>query len=130
MKALGIILALLLALGCLTGCGSARPGKNAAPDTENAHASAPELSSYTVFCCSAKSGAGIEGVVLNFCTDTACTPITTSAQGEAVFTGPPASYHVQIVQIPAGWKLAQEEADWYTEPSGGRCRVPFEEVEE
>ena len=69
-------------------------------------------------------------MIVNFCTDTACTPVTTSEQGTAVFTGPPERYHVQIVSVPTGWKLAQEETEWYTEPFGETYRIPFEEVRE
>ena len=128
MKHLSVFLALLLLLGCLTGCGSPQTGKNDAPPSGTDKD--PGLRSYTVCCYDADNGEAVEGVVINFCTDTACTPVTSGEDGTAVFTGPPANYHVQIVRIPAGWKLAQEETEWYTESFGETCRIPFAEVGE
>ena len=88
----------------------------------------PGICTYTVHCYADEESEeliGIEGVVLNFCTDTACTPVTTTAQGTAVFTGPPAAYHVQIVKVPEGWELAQTETEWQTAPFGEVYWIPF-----
>ena len=73
---------------------------------------------------------GVEGVVVNFCTDKLCVPVTSNAAGEAVYEGPPEEYHVEIVKIPDGWKLAQEEAEWTTEPFGELYWVALLEVSE
>ncbi len=88
----------------------------------------PELCTYTVYCCGAENGEAVEGVIINFCTDVSCTPVTSAEQGAAVFTGPPASYHVQIVKIPEGWELAQDETEWETEACGEVRRILFREV--
>ncbi len=87
-----------------------------------------EALSYTVYCLDAETGEAVEGVIVNFCTDTSCTPVTSTEQGAAVFTGPPASCHVQIVRIPEGWELAQDETEWETEASGEVRRILFREV--
>ena len=89
----------------------------------------PNTVSYTVRCRGAENGEAIAGVILNFCTDTACTPVTTSEEGGAVFVGPPARYHVQIVRVPDGWQPAGE-AEWTTEPYGETFWIPFTEVGE
>ena len=85
----------------------------------------PNVCTYTVYCYGAENNEDVEGVVINFCTDTACTPVTSAAQGAAVFTGPPAKYHVQIVKIPEGWELAQDAAEWDAEPFGEVYWIPF-----
>lgn len=85
----------------------------------------PNVCTYTVNCYGAVNGEDLEGVVVNFCTDTTCVPVTSAQNGAAVFTGPPNRYHVQIVKVPEGWKLAQEETEWETEPFGETYWLPF-----
>jgi hypothetical protein len=51
----------------------------------------------------------IEGVVINFCTDSACTPVTTDADGLAVFTGMRYRYHVQVIKIPEGYEFVDPD---------------------
>ncbi len=138
MKRLYLLLALVLLLGCLTGCGQARPKESPAPaeapageatepagETED---QAPEAEtpapadkgaasaacSYTIRAVNMDNGKGIEGVVCNFCTDLSCSPVTTDEDGTAVFTGAPARYHVQVLKVPVGWVLSGE-SEFYTE---------------
>lgn len=73
----------------------------------------PKRCTYTVYCYDVDGGADVNGVVVNFCTDTACTPVTSADMGAAVFTGAPEQYHVQVVKVPEGWKLV-DEAEWTT----------------
>lgn len=89
----------------------------------------PTLCTYTVFAYDSAEYDPVEGVVVNFCTDTACTPVTTAQTGRAVFTGPRASYHVQIVQSPEGW-LPDGNDEWITEPYGQLFLLPFSETGE
>ena len=84
---------------------------------------------YTVIAYGELTGDEVEGVTVNFCTDTTCTPVTTSALGRAVFTGPPAQYHGQIVSVPEGWELAGD-AEFYTEAYGGTFWIPFRAVDQ
>ena len=56
--------------------------------------------------------APVEGVVINFCTDTACTPVTTDGEGLAVFTGMRYRYHIQVIKIPEGYEFV--DPDTYT----------------
>ena len=97
---------LVLSLGCLTCCASKNPSGNETEETS--------LCTYTVCVTSLEDGKGIEGVMINFCTDYACTPVTTDEDGTAVFTGDPYKYHVQIIKCPEGFEMP-EESDWYTE---------------
>ncbi|MBQ9880494.1 MAG: hypothetical protein IJM45_08700 [Clostridia bacterium] len=115
-----IALNILLLLSCLTGCDNARPSEGTDND--------PGLCTYTVYCRGADNRDAIQGVIINFCTDTTCTPVTSSEQGEAVFTGAPAEYHVEIVKIPDGWELAQDEAEWYTGTQSETREILFAEV--
>ncbi len=101
-----MILALALTLGCLTCCASKTSSES---ETED-----PSKCTYTVNVTSLEDGKGIEGVMINFCTDYACTPVTTDEDGTAVFTGDPYKYHVQIIKCPEGFEMP-EESDWYTE---------------
>ena len=90
----------------------------------------PGLCTYQVICYGAEQYEDVEGVVVNFCTDTTCVPVTSAERGIAVFTGAPARYHVQIVKIPEGWELAEGESEWYTEAYGESFWIPFTEAAE
>jgi len=70
----------------------------------------------------------VTDVVINFCTDTTCTPVTTAEMGRVIFTGHPAKYHAQIARAPEGWQLI-DAGDWYTEPYSQTFRIPFSAVE-
>lgn len=87
----------------------------------------PNLCTYTVGAYNVNTYEYVGGVVVNFCTDTTCTPVTTTAQGASVFTGSPAKYHVQIVQVPAGM-AATGETDFYTEAYGQTIWIPLTEA--
>ncbi len=90
----------------------------------------PAVCRYTVCCYGVDNYEEIEGVVVNFCTDTTCAPIVSGETGEAVFTGAPARYHVQIVQVPEGWVLVEGESEWTTEPYGEIYWIGFREAGE
>ena len=115
MKKIRILLALLLLAVCLAGCGGA--GKSAEKEA---------LCTYTV-SCQGEDGAGIADVMINFCTDSACTPVTSGEDGAAVFTGAPAQYHVQIIRIPEGWAL-EGQAEWTTEAKSQDFAISFREA--
>ncbi len=89
----------------------------------------PALCTYAVGAYDVDTYAYVGGVVVNFCTDTACTPVVTTEDGPALFTGAPAEYHVQIVQAPDGW-TAVGETEFYTEAYGQTFWLPFREAGE
>lgn len=89
----------------------------------------PQRCTYTVYCYDVDDGAEVSGVVVNFCTDTTCTPVSSAEFGAAVFTGAPEAYHVQIVKIPEGWRLV-DAAEWTTSPYDETFWIGFEEIRE
>ena len=73
----------------------------------------PAKCTYTVYAVDVEPRKYVPGVVVNFCTDTMCVPVTTDENGVAVFQGLPAQYHVQIISTPDGLEAAAE-TEWYT----------------
>ena len=127
-NALIYVLCLVIALSLLSACGKTGDAEQSGPETAAPAADAdhdPDVRTYTVSCYCAETGEPVGDVVVNFCTDTACTPVTSSETGAAVFTGAPAEYHVQIVRIPEGWELAQEDTEWDAGPFDETWRIPF-----
>ena len=125
MKKWTLLPVLLLALCCLFGCGT--KGEQTGEDTPPAaKESGGENCSYTV-SCRGEDGTPVAGVMINFCTDTACSPVISGEDGSAVFTGAPEEYHVQIVKIPADWELLGE-AEWTAGPGSESYSVTFREA--
>lgn len=60
-----------------------------------------------------QDGAPVPGVTVNFCTDTACTPAESDENGMISFSGAPAVYHVQIIDVPDGYSY-DEGFEMYT----------------
>lgn len=85
----------------------------------------PALCTYSIYTF-AFGGAPIEGVVVNFCTDTTCTPVVSDSNGVASFRGVPARYHVQVVSAPEGWQLTNGN-EWTTEPYSQTSYLTFTE---
>ena len=52
-------------------------------------------------------------VAVNFCTDAACVPKESGADGTVTFTGAPDVYHVQIIDAPEGYSW-DAESELYT----------------
>ena len=48
-------------------------------------------------------GAPVQGVMVNFCTDTACTMLQSDESGIISFEGAPDVYHVQLLRAPEGY---------------------------
>ena len=134
MRKIAFLLALILALFCLAGCGadkreeSAPERRDAAPAEEKSEKAdpapeapaeeaepapaeeegLPESCTYTVTAADPQ-GAPVAGVMVNFCTDEACTTVVTDENGAAVFTGEPYAYHVQIIKLPKGFQMDGEK---------------------
>ncbi len=60
-----------------------------------------------------QDGSPVEGVIVNFCTDTACVPKESDEDGLITFTGAPDAYHVTIVDAPEGYSW-DEDYEMYT----------------
>ena len=71
-------------------------------DPAPAESAAPE--SYILHVAD-QNGAPVPGVMLNFCTDTACVMLQTDETGTVVFNGEPDIYHIQLLQVPEGYSF-------------------------
>lgn len=98
MKKTAIILSLCMLIAILAGCGSSKPSAVPAPTP----APAP-LEAY-VFTCADSNGKGIEGVILQVCTDETCTLFTSDADGLVKCDGlAPMVYEVHVLKCPEGF---------------------------
>ena len=52
-----------------------------------------------------QDGAPVPGVLVNFCTDTACTLQQSDANGTVSFSGEPDLYHVKLLMAPNGFSF-------------------------
>ncbi len=133
MKKTCILLALLLLLGCLAGCGaSAQANTPEEPDPETSvqpsETNEPSQDCRYTIQVFDGSGNAAAGVVINFCTDLSCRPVTTDENGRAVFTGAPDRYHVQVIKVPGGLQV-DGDAEWYTEPYEQSFQVLLKEAD-
>lgn len=62
---------------------------------------------YNVYVCD-QDGAMVPGVTVLFCTDTACTPMTTDEQGVICFAGPREAYDLKILAAPDDYSFDPE----------------------
>ena len=60
-----------------------------------------------------QDGRPVPGVMVNFCTDTACTPQETDETGTITYEAAPYKYHVQIIDAPDGYSY-DEGFEMYT----------------
>jgi len=60
-----------------------------------------------------QNGDPVPEVVVNFCTDTACTPCESDESGTIVYNGTPYAYHVQVIDYPEGYSC-DESFEMYT----------------
>ena len=65
-----------------------------------------------------QNGDPVPEVVVNFCTDTACTPCEADESGTIAYTGKPDVYHVQIIDYPEGYSC-DESFEMYTPKTYG-----------
>ncbi|MBQ6645656.1 MAG: TlpA family protein disulfide reductase [Clostridia bacterium] len=54
-----------------------------------------------------QSGKSVPGCIVNFCTDSACTPVFADENGVAVYAldGKADTYHLQVIRIPGGYEF-------------------------
>lgn len=62
--------------------------------------------------------APVEGVIANVCDDTACTPMTSDADGLVQFTYPPFAYHIQVIKVPDGYEYDTSQEAYLSEDGG------------
>ena len=73
----------------------------------------PEECTYTVYIEDQEQNP-IADVTLGFCTDNACRFEKADENGRVVFRGEPTSYHIQVIDVPEGYLVSEEEV--YTGP--------------
>lgn len=54
-----------------------------------------------------QDGRPVPGVMVNFCTDTACTTLISDQNGVITQGGAPENYHVQLLKVPEGYSYDQ-----------------------
>ena len=65
-----------------------------------------------------QDGAPVEGVTVNICDDSSCTPMQSGANGVAAFAYPPFGYHVQVLQVPDGYEYDLSTETYLSEEGG------------
>lgn len=70
------------------------------------------LQAYTIHVTD-QNGDPVAEAIVNFCTDTACTPVDSDENGLITFEGAPGKYHVQLIDLPEGYS-SDEDFDMYT----------------
>ena len=65
-----------------------------------------------------QNGAPVPDVLVNFCTDAACTTAQSDADGVITFDGAPDIYHVTLLKVPAGYSF-DADFELYTAPAYG-----------
>ena len=87
-------------------------GTSVLPETpENREA---ELQGYVLHIID-QDGAPVQGVMISFCTDTACTMLQSDVSGTVFFSDAPDVYHVRLLKVPAGYSF-DTDFELYTEP--------------
>ena len=65
-----------------------------------------------------QDGAPVPGVMVNFCTDTACTQMKSDENGTIAYDGAPDTYHIQVLKVPEGYSF-DPDFELYTTPAYG-----------
>ena len=52
-----------------------------------------------------QEGAPVPDVMVNFCSDTACTMLQSDEDGKIIFDGEPGAYHIQLLKAPEGYSF-------------------------
>lgn len=69
-----------------------------------------------------QDGAPVAGMMINFCTDTACNMTQSDENGTITYDGQPDVYHIQLLKAPEGYSF-DPEFEMYTEAAYGEWIV-------
>ena len=121
-KILSMILILTMGAALLTGCGGSSQGTGTAggtatassvsaadPAADNPEAAEVPEGSYVIYVLDEESGNPIEGVIVQFCSDTECRTGTSDAAGKAVFEADPGNYTTHVLKAPEEYDAGSEE---------------------
>ncbi len=119
MKAFKTIVLILFSASmilALTACGGGDDSKNAGSSESNNTKSSSEAATkdnqadaYRVIVKD-ESGAAVQGVMIQFCSDKACSMGETDADGIVVFEDDPGKYTVHVYSAPDGY--AEDETEY------------------
>lgn len=120
-KILSMILILTMGAALLAGCGGSSQGTGTAGTeaagtgssvsaADSAATEVPE-GSYVIYVLDEESGDPIEGVIVQFCSDTECRTGTSDAAGKAVFEADPGNYTTHVLKAPEEYDVGSEEFD-------------------
>ena len=73
----------------------------------------PSLEAYLLHVMD-QNGNPVSGMMVNFCTDTACVTCTSDENGTVTFDGAPDVYHVQMLKAPEGYSF-DADFEMYTD---------------
>ncbi len=69
-----------------------------------------------------QNGDPVEGVTVNICDDTSCTPMESDANGMVSFVYPSFAYHIQVIKVPDGYTYDTTQES-YLEEAGGVTEI-------
>ena len=84
----------------------------------------PDVCTYRVFTATI-SAQPIQGVQLSFCTDLGCATAVSGEDGYAIFTGPPARYHIEVLSAPDNM-VPYSDKEIVTDPYPQTLMISFE----
>ncbi len=121
-KACFLLLTLCLAAGLLAGCARQDASAPAPADAPASGTAASDAGAevYRVIVRD-EDGGPVEGVKVQFCSDSDCRFANTDASGVAVFDGEPGVYTVHILKAPEGY--AGDETEYRTGETWGDLTV-------
>ena len=69
-----------------------------------------------------QNGDPVPELIVNFCSDTACTPCESDENGIITYNGAPYAYHIQIIDCPEGYSY-DESFEMYTSKACGEWTI-------
>lgn len=101
-KILALVLSLIVMVGIICSCGSKKP------------------SSYEVLVNDA-SGNPVQGVTIQFCSDTECVMGDTGEDGVATFDKEAGSYTIHVLRVPEGY--AEDDTEYQAPEQPDRITI-------
>ncbi len=105
--------------------GTARGGDAQDAGTAQDASAAAEVTYTVVF--TDQFGDPVPGCLVNFCTDSTCTPVAADDQGVATFVGAPYPYHLQVIYAPEGYSI-DTSLEYTADPEGGPLALTVEKL--
>ena len=102
VKIFSILMAVLLIMLSICGCGSDIAQKSSGGYTAN---------------CVDEAGNPVEGAGIQFCDESSCSIVNSDASGKAVYEGTSASYEVHAIKAPKGYEVVTTDTITVTSPS-------------